>query len=180
MLLRPSKHFCYLKEKRSNFLYILIPQGTKSMHRLAIGKMKCVRTKLYAGEYIATGLALSKNIRSPAIHRASPVYSQMGYIWTKIYCTKIYFHQLYTELAGISLYINILSPAIHRILCIAGESIFLYRDSPLYSQMRYIGTGLVYGRQSLFRQPLFQQPLFRQSLFRQPLFRQQGSGLMPD
>jgi len=102
MLLRPSKHFCYLKEKRSNFLYILIPQGTKSMHRLAIGKMKCVRTKLYAGEYIATGLALSKNIRSPAIHRASPVYSQMGYIWTGL--------ALYKNI----LYKNILSPAIHR------------------------------------------------------------------
>jgi len=32
-------------------------------------------------EYIATGLALSKNIRSPAIHGASPVYSQMRYNW---------------------------------------------------------------------------------------------------
>ena len=31
--------------------------------------------------YIGTGLALCKNIRSPAIHRASPVYSQMRYNW---------------------------------------------------------------------------------------------------
>jgi len=38
-------------------------------------------------EHIATGLALSKNIRSPAIHRASPVYSQMGYIGTGLVYT---------------------------------------------------------------------------------------------
>jgi len=31
-------------------------------------------------EYIATGLALYKNILSPAIHRASPVYSQMVFL----------------------------------------------------------------------------------------------------
>ena len=33
-------------------------------------------------EYIATGLALYKNILLPAIHRASPLYSQMAYIGT--------------------------------------------------------------------------------------------------
>jgi len=49
-----------------------------------------------------------------AIHRASPLYSQMGYIGT-----------------GLALYKNILSLAIHR-------------ASPVYSQMQYIGTGLVY------------------------------------
>ena len=48
-------------------------------------------------EYIATRLALSKNMRTPAIHMASPVYSQMGYVGT-----------------GLALYKNILSPAIHR------------------------------------------------------------------
>ena len=31
--------------------------------------------------WLYTGLALCKSIRSPAIHRASPVYSQMRYKW---------------------------------------------------------------------------------------------------
>jgi len=56
---------------------------------------------------------------------ASPVHSQQEYIATG---PKIYVKRLYTGLA----------------MCIAGESIFLYRASPVYSQMRYIGTGLVY------------------------------------
>jgi len=38
-------------------------------------------------EYIATWLALYKNILSPAIHRASPVYSQMRYIGTGLVYT---------------------------------------------------------------------------------------------
>ena len=46
-------------------------------------------------------------VKNEAIHRASPVYSQMGYIGT-----------------GLA-------------LCIAGERIFLHRASPVYSQMRY-------------------------------------------
>jgi len=65
-------------------------------------------------EYIATGLALYKNILLPAIHRASLVYSQMRYTGT-----------------GLALYKNILLPAIHR-------------ASGVYSQTAYIGTRLVY------------------------------------
>jgi len=38
-------------------------------------------------EYIATGLVLYKNILLPAIHRASPVYRQMGYIGTGLVYT---------------------------------------------------------------------------------------------
>jgi len=38
-------------------------------------------------EYIATGLTLYKNILLPAIHKASPVYSQMAYIATGLVYT---------------------------------------------------------------------------------------------
>jgi len=37
--------------------------------------------------YIGTGLALYKNILLPAIHRASPVYSQIEYIGTGLVYT---------------------------------------------------------------------------------------------
>jgi len=38
-------------------------------------------------EYTATGLALYKNILLLAIHKASPVYCQMGYIGTGLVYT---------------------------------------------------------------------------------------------
>ena len=48
-------------------------------------------------EYIATGLALYKNILLPAIHKASPVYSQMAYIGTGLdgtYYTSVFLNYL--------------------------------------------------------------------------------------
>ena len=54
-----------------------------------------------------TGLALGIAGERILLHRASPVYSQMGYIGT-----------------GLA-------------LCIADERILLHRASPVYSQMRY-------------------------------------------
>jgi len=56
-----------------------------------------------------------------AIHRASPVYSQMGYIGTGLALCQLYRIRLYT---GLALCKNIRSPAIHR-------------ASPVYSRCAY-------------------------------------------